>query len=78
MALDLRESWGKVLNSVDDGVRSLVQISQSSEGRKFLDNLERGEAGLCIELLDRVRRNLSSFLTLKFLNHATGIEKTPI
>ncbi|KAF9785442.1 kinase-like domain-containing protein [Thelephora terrestris] len=53
MVQDLRESWKTVLNSVDEGFQSLVQISRSSEGRTFLGDLERGEAGLCIELLDR-------------------------
>jgi hypothetical protein len=62
MAHDLHESWAKVLNSVDEGVRSLVRISQSSRGREFLNNLGRGEAGLCIELLDRVRSHNTSAL----------------
>lgn len=58
MVHDFREQWANVLNSVDEGVRSLVRISQSSGGREFLNNLGRGEAGLCIELLDRVSRHL--------------------
>lgn len=66
MAHDFQESWAKVLNSVDEGVRSLVRISQSPGGRRFLNNLGRGEAGLCIELLDRVRPLYFNFLFLAY------------
>ena len=55
MAHDFQKSWGDVLASVDQAVRFLVQITLSSGGREFLNNLERGEAGLCAELLDLVR-----------------------
>jgi hypothetical protein len=62
---------------MDEGVRSLVRISQSSGGREFLNNLGRGEAGLCIELLDRVRRYFALTLALSLLNHATGTDEIP-
>ena len=54
MAHNFRETWGNVLASVDEAVRTLAQIPLSPGGREFLDNLGRGEAGLCLELLDRV------------------------
>ena len=67
MVHDLQEIWGNVLASVDEAVRTLAEISLSPGGRGFLNNLERGEAGLCLELLDRVRSHLpcaiSSFQT---------------
>jgi hypothetical protein len=71
MAYDLQKSWGDALASVDDAVRTLAQISISSGGREFLNNLERGEAGLCVELLDRVRSylELSLAFTLLKLRH---------
>ena len=60
MVHDFRETWGNVLTSVDEAVRTLSQISLSPGGREFLNNLERGETGLCLELLDRVRSYLAS------------------
>lgn len=60
MAHDFRKSWEDVLASVDQAVRILATISLSSGGREFLNNLERGESGLCLELLDRVRKYLAS------------------
>ncbi|KAF9647924.1 kinase-like protein [Thelephora ganbajun] len=53
MVHDFRESWGEVLTFVDEAIQSLAQISLSPGGREFLNGLERGEAGLCIELMDR-------------------------
>ena len=55
MVHDLQEAWRNVLASVDEAVRTLAQISLSSGGREFLNDLGSGEAGLCLELLDRVR-----------------------
>ena len=49
---------------MDEAIRILTQISLSSGGREFLNGLERGEAGLCIELLDRVRGYSVPSLTL--------------
>lgn len=60
MAHDLRETWRNALASVDEAVRTLAKISLSPGGREFLNNLERGEAGLCLELLDRVRSYFAS------------------
>ena len=67
MVQEFQKSWGDVLASVDKAVGTLTQISLSSEGREFLNNLERGEAGLCAELLDRVRSYLPSSLTFATL-----------
>ena len=63
MAYDFQESWRNALISADEAVRTLAQITLSPEGRKFLNNLERGEAGLCAELLDRVWTYFPSPLT---------------
>ena len=76
MVHDFQKSWTEVLNSVDEGVRSLVLLSQSSGGREFLSNLGRGEAGLCIELLDRVRRHSTPNFAFSSLNSATGTDET--
>jgi hypothetical protein len=76
MVQDIQKSWKKVLRSVDESVRSLVQISLSSEGREFLNNLDRGEAGLCVELLDRVCHSFELSLAFTVLNHATGTDET--
>lgn len=54
MAHDLQEAWGNALASIDEAVRALAQISLSPGGREFLNDLDSGEAGLCLELLDRV------------------------
>ena len=62
MAHDFRVAWGNVLAFVDEAVRTLAQVSLSPGGREFLNNLEPGEAGLCLELLDRVRSYFPSFL----------------
>jgi len=67
MGHGFRESWDNVLTSVDEAIRTLAEISLSPGGRGFLNNLERGEAGLCVELLDRVRAYLTSFLILTLL-----------
>ena len=64
MAHDFRKSWEDVLASVDQAVRILATISLSFGGREFLNNLERGESGLCLELLDRVRKYLTSSFAL--------------
>ena len=58
MARDLPQAWRNALASVDEAVRALAQISLSPGGREFLNGLESGEAGLCLELLDRVRFTL--------------------
>ena len=60
MVHDFQESWGNALASADKAVRTLALISLSPEGREFLNTLERGEAGLCVELLDRVRSYFAS------------------
>jgi len=62
MVQEFQKSWGDALASVDEAVRILAQISLSPGGREFLNNLERGEAGLCAELLDRVRSYIPSYL----------------
>ena len=62
MAHDFRVAWGNTLASVDEAVQTLAQVSLSPGGREFLNNLERGEAGLCLELLDRVRSYFPSSL----------------
>lgn len=67
MAYDFQESWRNALISADEAVRTLAQITLSPEGRKFLNNLERGEAGLCMELLDRVRSHIVSSLAFALL-----------
>ena len=66
MAHDFQRTWGNALASVDEAVQTLAQISLSAEGREFLNNLERGEAGLCVELLDRVRSYLVSSLAFTY------------
>ena len=63
MVQEFQKSWGDALASVDQAVRALAQISLSPGGRDFLNNLERGEAGLCAELLDRVWTYFPSPLT---------------
>jgi len=67
MARDFRGTWGNALASVDEAVQTLAQISLSSRGRGFLSNLERGEAGLCMELLDRVCSYFTSSLPFNLL-----------
>ena len=46
--------WEIVLDTVDVSVRILGRILSSKEGREFIYALGPEEAGLCLELLDRV------------------------
>jgi hypothetical protein len=59
MAKDYRQLWEGVTSASDEGkaVRSLAEILVDKEGRIFISNLEREDAKLCIETLDRVSRN---------------------
>ena len=72
MVYDFRETWVNVLISVDEAVRTLSNISLSPGGREFLNNLERGETGLCLELLDHVRSYLALSLPPGYRNYITG------
>ena len=51
---------------MDEATQTFARISLSSGGKQFLDNLERGEADLCTELLDRVQS-----YTLPFFDFTT-------
>ena len=62
------------MSSVDKGVQSLARISLSPGGRDFLSSLDRGEAGICLELLDRVRPYFMPSSVVISLNDATGTD----
>jgi len=60
MAKDYPQLWNTVTSTSDEGraVQILVEIVLDKEGRAFVLNLKRKDAELCIEILDRVSREL--------------------
>lgn len=52
--------WKGVTKTNDENkaVRALSGILADKEGRNFILRLKRNDAGLCIEILDRVSHNL--------------------
>lgn len=56
MAKDYQRLWEDVTNANGEAqaVRTLAKILTDKEGRGFISSLERRDAGLCIEILDRV------------------------
>ena len=50
--------WETVLDTIDVAVRILGLVLSSKEGREFICALGPRDAGLCLELLDRVRLHL--------------------
>ena len=62
MAKDYQRLWKEVASGLDEAksVRTLAEIVVDKEGRAFVSRLERGDAELCIEILDHVGR-LSHF-----------------
>lgn len=65
MAKGYQQLWKDVTSATDEAkaVRTLAGILADKEGRTFISCLERGDAELCIEILDRVscNRRLLSF-----------------
>jgi len=63
MAKDYQRLWKDVTSANDEGeaVRTLARIVLDREGRAFISSLERVDAKLCIEILDRVSRDLYPF-----------------
>ena len=60
MPRDYPQLWKTVTSTSDEGraVRTLVEIVLDKEGKAFILNLKRKDAELCIEILDRVSREL--------------------
>jgi len=60
MVKDCRRLWKDVTSTNDEGgaVRILARIVLDKEGRAFISSLERNDAELCIEILDRVSHGL--------------------
>jgi len=56
MAKNYQQLWKDAASTSDEGkaVRTLSQIVLDKDGRTFVSNLERNDAELCIEILDRV------------------------
>jgi hypothetical protein len=63
MAKDHQRLWKHVTGATDESkaVRTLAEILVDREGRALISRLERKEAELCIEILDRVSRDLDLF-----------------
>jgi len=59
MAKDYSQIWKAVTSANDEGeaVRTLADIVLDKPGRAFILELERDDAELCIEILDRVSRD---------------------
>jgi len=60
MSKNYRQLWNDIIdaNSETKAVRTLAEILADKEGRTFISHLGREDAKLCIEILDRVRRDL--------------------
>ena len=60
MAKNYQQLWQDVASTSDEGkaVRTLAEIVLDKPGRTFILGLERGDAELCIEILDRVSHDL--------------------
>ena len=61
MAKDFQRLWKDVTDSIDEtmAVRALADILTEKDGRTFVSNLSRKDAEYCIDILDRVSRDLS-------------------
>jgi len=59
MDKDYSQLWKAVASTSEEGkaVRTLAEILLDNEGRTFISSLERDDAELCIEILDRVSRD---------------------
>jgi hypothetical protein len=69
MAKDYHRLWKGITNANNEAkaVRTLTEILSDKEGKGFISNLERRDAELCIEILDRVSHDLNldpSFIAL--------------
>ena len=60
MDLDPQKFWETVLDTIDVAIRILGHALSSAEGREFFCALGPRDAGLCLELLDRVSRYFPS------------------
>ena len=60
MAENYQQLWKNVTNANGEveAVRTLAEILTDREGRAFILSLERPDAELCIEILDRVSHRL--------------------
>ena len=60
---DYRRLWDEAASTNDEGraVRNLADILVDKPGRDFISRLERDNAGLCIDILDHVSRDLFTF-----------------
>ena len=58
MAKDYPQLWKAVTSANDEGraARTLAEILLGRGGMAFISSLERDDAELCIEILDRVSR----------------------
>ena len=61
MDLGPQRFWETVLDTIDVAIRILGHAMSSAEGREFICALGTRDAGLCLELLDRVSRYFPSF-----------------
>jgi len=70
MTKDYQKFWKGVTSTSNEGkaVRTLARIVLDREGRTFVLNLERNDAELCMEILDRVSPDpdLFSFRCLRW------------
>ena len=56
MTKNYQRLWRDITNAIDGAkaVRTLAEILVDKEGRAFISRLGRGDAGLCIGILDHV------------------------
>lgn len=59
MDLNPQQFWDTLLGTIDVAIRILGHTLSFKEGREFICALGPRDAGLCLELLDRVSRHLS-------------------
>ena len=76
MGLDPQRFWETVLDTIDVAIRILGHAMSSTEGREFIYALGPRDAGLCLELLDRVSRCFLSFHSSQ--TPLQGLTKRPL
>jgi len=74
VGLDPQMLWKTVLDTIGVAVRVLGHVVSFAEGKEFICALGPRDAGLCLELLDRV--SLCFFLP-QFSSRFAGSNETP-
>ena len=80
MAKDYQRLWKDVIDSTGEtmAVRALADILADKEGRTFVLSLSRKDAEFCIDILDRVSRDLRPQHSFGFSNGSVRVSQETI